>query len=136
MSDKCKWGMSHLGWPPGTTELCVYCERDALKADLAEINEALGDNEGHNAATGIRKLKAEVERLTTELHSQTGMMQELLKILKGNKIVHSTLEQECIDAAKALVARCEEAREIIHGYHALTGGRGVLKAEMWLDGKP
>ena len=62
----------------------------------------------------IRLLRREVDRLRAEneeLNSAIGAMQDALKILKGDKIVHSTIEKELVKAAMAMRRDLNDARE-------------------------
>ena len=40
-SAACKYGQSHHGWPPGTVSECVWCERERLAAENAELRSAV-----------------------------------------------------------------------------------------------
>lgn len=56
---------------------------------------------------------AEVERLQAELITVTAAMQECLKILKGDKIVHSTLEKELLNASAAARKRIKDLEDAL-----------------------
>ena len=39
--NKCKYEQSHLSWPPGESQDCVFCERDKLRQQLEAAEKEL-----------------------------------------------------------------------------------------------
>jgi len=77
---------------------CPRCERyeDACNCNYSQLYSCIEAKD---------KRIAELEH---ELHEIIGAVQEALKLLKGNKIVHSTLSKELIEAAKKATGPKEE----------------------------
>lgn len=66
--------------------LAAAKERDAMQADLDEINEAIGSAEGHNAATPIRDLIAERDDYKQGAEIEAKLADEARAKIRGESI--------------------------------------------------